>query len=210
MPLLHSYIEHRVRRIPREQRELEDLDFARLARYIDTGARVFVLFAPLELQRGMGGRNLSLPTDEIGEDLLHIGPGQRDRTNFENLSFRVTCCGRDAEAHRGRIALGRVEQELGEFGGLAETQRKQTRRERVERSGMPCLFRIERALRALQCGVRGQPGRFVQQQHAVDTPADAPGARRLSGHDPCSSFLSALIASSINCEIRIPDSMESS
>ena len=70
---------------------------------------------------------------------------------------------------------------------------------------MPGLLRVERPLGALQRGVRRNAGRLVEQQHAIDA---APRNSNLA--QPSASFLSAATASSISCDSRMPDSIESS
>ncbi len=74
---------------------------------------------------------------------------------------------------------------------------------------MTGLFRRQGTLRALQRRVRRKARGLVQQQHAVDAPARGTRARAGGMHQE-SGLRSAATASSISCDRRMPDSIESS
>ena len=97
--------------------------------------------------------------------------GERPR----GLAFGVAGRRRDAEAHRRDVVLARVEQHLRELGRLAEAERQQSRRQRIERPRVAGLLGGVEPLRALQRRVRRKAGGLVEQQHAVDPPARGPG-----------------------------------
>jgi hypothetical protein len=90
-------------------------------------------------------------------------------------AFRIA--GRRAlpQPHRRLIGLVRIEQILRKLGGLAEAQRQQPGRQRIERAGMAGLVGAQQPLGADQRIVRRQPERLVEQQHAMHVAARQPG-----------------------------------
>jgi len=83
------------------------------------------------------------------------------------------------------ILLVRAQEKAGQLGGLTEAQRQQAGGDGIQAAGVPRLRRIVEPLGFLQGGVGSQPGRFVQQQDAVNPAASialasAHGDQRLS------------------------------
>src|SRR3546814_5496871 len=67
----------------------------------------------------------------------------------------------------------------GDLGGLAEADRQQAGRERIEAAGVPGLLGLEEVARTLQGLVRTQPRWLVQQQDAIEL---ALGPARRAAH----------------------------
>ena len=174
-------VEHGVRAAPVEQPQCMDLDLARGARNVLSGTRIFVIGAPLELQRRKRGRHLRDAADEFAQCRLERRSRNVDGARVAHDALGVARGRGDAQAHGRRIALGRVEQQLRELGGLAEAQREQSRGQRVERPRVPGLFRAVEPFGSLQRGVGREPDRLVEQQHAVDGPALCTELRHGSG-----------------------------
>ena len=115
---------------------------------------------------------------------------------------------RHAEPHARAVGLVRIEQQVRKLGRLAEAHRQQTRRERIERAGMTRLGRAVEPLRFAQRGVRGNPGRLVEQQHAVARRAALPRWRAIrktvcvDARAAPRLRASSATAASISCESR--------
>ncbi len=107
------------------------------------------------------------PDDERPSHSVTLPAFRIDRLPVDHLPFGVAGIGGHAEQDLGAVFLDRIQAELGELGGLAEQQRQQAGGKRIERAGVPRLFRLQQALHRLQYGTRTRADRLVEQQHAV-------------------------------------------
>ena len=84
------------------------------------------------------------------------------------VPFGIVGVGGDAQPGHRLIGLARAKQAARDLGGLAETDRQQAGRERIEAAGMAALLRTEQPPGRLQGGVRAHALRLVQQQQAIE------------------------------------------
>src|ERR1700757_1412342 len=75
-----------VRRAPRAQPQLADLDRARRARDLDAAARVLVVLASFMLERSVARRHLGDAPDEVRQDGVDVVLRDLDRTGREDLT----------------------------------------------------------------------------------------------------------------------------
>jgi len=157
---------------------------ARRTLELDACARVFVQGLAVALERGIHRRHLLDVTTKVVEHGLERSALDRHRPGRDDLAFGVATVGLHAQLYHRLVSLVGVEQHLRELGRLAEGERQQTGRHRVERTGVTGLGGVEQAARCLQRPVRAHPLRLVEQQYAVDDPAQDLALRLLRALRP--------------------------
>ena len=99
----------------------------------------------------------------------------------DRLPLGVVGVGLGAEADREAVLLAALDREGDGLGRLAEGDRKDAGRERIERAGMSRLRRLVEALHARNGLRRGHPRGLVEDEPAIDRKSFAPRHRRLAG-----------------------------
>ncbi len=89
---------------------------------------------------------------------------------LDHLAFSVAGIGAFTEPDPRLIVLVRVQQNPGQLGRLAQTDRQHPRSQGIETPGMTGLFGLVQALDLLQGLVGTQPERFVEQQNTGHRP----------------------------------------
>ena len=160
------------------------------------------------LQRGMPRRHLRDPADEAnGSAAARSAREKIARALGDRLAFGIA--GRRRRRRSGsspRTSLSRVEQRLRELGRLAEAERQQPGRQRIERAGVP------RLLGAVAGASRAAARRSTRGPTACRAAARRRRRRRGSRRGPawriahqCGCLRSAATASSISFDSCMPD-----
>jgi iron complex outermembrane receptor protein len=128
----------------------------------------FVERLTVALESRIHRRNLGLRPAEPGQHPLDAGRVEGgNRQLFDDVAFGVTRIGTRAELHREFVTLGARFDFGDHLGGFIEAQRQHAGGHRIERTEMAGAFRAERLADALQCAVRRQAFRLVEQKDAV-------------------------------------------
>ena len=208
--LAAGHPQHRGGRRPIDELDGGDLDGAGNARHLDAGARVVVVGAAAELERGERRRCLDDRADEARQCRFEIGPRKRRVARAHDFALGVAGGRRRAELHRRDVLLRRVEQRLRELRGIAEAERQEAGRQGIERARCGPPSRPRRgASRAAAPRSTTAPRACPAAARRRPAGAGAGRARAASLHHE-SGLRSAATASSISCDRRMPDSIESS
>src|SRR5207244_13454321 len=113
-------------------------------------------------------RSLLLAASELRQHRLDRAALERRHGRARgDRAFRVAGRGALAEAQREALALTGGEDLAGDLGGLAEAKRQHAGGERVEASDVARLRTREERPNALQCCIRREAPRLVEQQDAA-------------------------------------------
>src|SRR5690606_17672821 len=129
------------------------------------------------LERRVHRRHLLDITGKARQYRLDLSQGDLAGTHLQHLALGVTGSGGHAQTRLGNIGLVRIQQILGELGGLPKTQRQDTTGQRVETAGMSALAGIEQPAHLLQGSIGAHAQRLVENQDAVDITAFAAWSR---------------------------------
>ncbi len=133
--------------------------------------------SPVDLDRAVCGRPLRIVPVIAGSaasTASRVGAGPIGRCQ---LAFEIVGGRRCAEADRGPVRLAVAQVELDDARRPAEEDREDPRSERIERAAVPDAFRCRQPPDQGDDVMRGRPGRFGDDEDAVE-----PGAERLVGH----------------------------
>ena len=85
----------------------------------------------------------------------------------QRITLRVVGVGGETEPNRSLVTLLRARVELRQAGEVAEHQRQHSGGQRIERAQVPYRTLRDDAAHAVDHVVRGQPRRFIDDEHAV-------------------------------------------
>src|SRR6202167_376568 len=161
-------LEHRFTGLSRDQIEPVDMDRARFNLEGFAFARKIVGARASDADSGEGRRRLENGPDEAREEALNLGWGGTPIRACDDLSFGVVGRAFLAPAHAEPVGFGSVLNDGHGLGRLAESDRQHPRRERSERSGVACFPGVEQELDSPDRLSRGDPGRLIEIDPAVD------------------------------------------
>ena len=150
-----------------QQFELEYRDGTGFPLDLDAFTGVLVERTTVVLESGVHGRHLHDGAAELVQRLDQGTHGHVHRTGGDHLAVGVAGVGALAQLGGHLIALVRLQQILGELGGLTEADRQHAGRQGIQGAGVAGLGRVVDPLDLLQHIVGSQTGRLVQQQDTV-------------------------------------------
>src|SRR5438093_13444914 len=163
------------------QLETLDRDLARRALDLEAAARELVERHAVTLERRVHGRHLLLAPGEARGDRIERGLRERrDGRRVDRRAGAVERVGRGAEADRALVRLLLDEEVARHLGRLAEAEREEAARERVERTQVPDLGPPEPRLERTDYAGRGRPLRLVDQEDAGHSASPSLAARSRS------------------------------
>jgi len=107
------------------------------------------------------------------------------------------------QAQQCSIGFIRIQQGIGKFGRLAEADRQQAGRQRVERAGMPRFFSLKQTANFLQRIVGAQFQRLIEQQYAIDGAPFTPVLRFIFRQDENRWLPPAQSIATTDCHARL-------
>src|SRR5437773_738031 len=155
-------------------RDRMDDDLPGRAVDLDPLARQLVEPAPFVVNRRVHGRDLLDPADERPARLLELAslePGDHDLR--EDAPSDIVGVGREPEADHRDVLLVVVHEVRRELGGLADQDRQDARRGRVERTGMADPADAESPAEERDDVERRHPRALVDDEHARAADPDA-------------------------------------
>src|SRR3984957_21330497 len=161
-------LEQRVVGVGRDQVEPVDMDRARFDLEGFAFARKIVGARAGDADGGEGRRRLENGADEARQEALNLGWGGTAIRAWGDPSFGVVGRGFPRPAHAEPVGFGSVLNDGHGLGRLAESDRQHPRCERIERPGVACFLGVEQELDSPDRLSRGDPGRLIEIDPAVD------------------------------------------
>src|SRR3984957_992867 len=115
-----------------------------------------------------GRRRLENGANEAREEAVNLGWGGTPIRACDDLPFGVVGRAFLAPAHAKPVGFGSVLNDRHRLRRLAESDRQHPRCKRIERSGVTCFLGVEQELDTPDRLSRGDPGRLIEVDPAVD------------------------------------------